>query len=107
MTKLKRSGKRGLALVLTLTMCLSLMQITAFADPAEDRPIQLTVGETWDLSAEVSGLEGSWTSSDPQVLTVDGGVVTAEGPGTAEVTFSVTKQTLGPAPVVPEVPVVP
>ena len=54
--------------------------------------VDLKVGETATLTATYTPADGKvrWISSDPDVVTVDGGVVTAKAPGTATITASVT-----------------
>ena len=54
--------------------------------------VDLKVGETATLTATYTPADGevSWTSSNPDVVTVDGGVVTAVASGTATITVSVT-----------------
>ena len=54
--------------------------------------VDLKVGETATLTATYTPADGEvrWISSNPDVVTVDGGVVTAKAPGTATITASVT-----------------
>lgn len=54
--------------------------------------VDLKVGETATLTATYTPADGEvrWISSNPDVVTVDGGVVTAKAPGTATITVSVT-----------------
>ena len=58
----------------------------------EQTVVDLKVGETATLTATYTPADGevSWTSSNPDVVTVDGGVVTAVASGTATITVSVT-----------------
>ena len=54
--------------------------------------VDLKAGETAKLTATYppTGAEVTWTSSNPAVATVEGGVVTAVAPGTSTITASVT-----------------
>ena len=54
--------------------------------------MDLKAGETATLTATYTPADGEvrWISSNPAVVTVDGGVVTAKAPGTATITASVT-----------------
>ena len=92
----KDLSRRGLALFLSLTMCLGMLQLTAYANSDE---IVVEVGGTEDLSAKVPGLTGAWASSDESIVTVDeDGVVTGVSVGEATVTLTVEKTDLGEAP---------
>jgi len=56
--------------------------------------IELEIGETYTLEAEVAPEDATdktvtWTSSDPEIVVVEDGVVTAVAPGTAVVTAAV------------------
>ena len=54
--------------------------------------VDLKVGETATLTATYTPADGevSWTSSNPNAVTVDGGVVTAVASGAATITASIT-----------------
>ncbi|WP_302496646.1 S-layer homology domain-containing protein [uncultured Flavonifractor sp.] len=58
----------------------------------EQTVVDLKVGETATLTPTYTPVDGevSWTSSNPDVATVDGGVITAVTSGTATITASVT-----------------
>ncbi|MCI7472864.1 MAG: S-layer homology domain-containing protein [Clostridiales bacterium] len=54
--------------------------------------VDLKVGETATLTPTYTPADGEvrWTSSNPDAVTVDGGVVTAKAPGSATITASVS-----------------
>ena len=55
------------------------------------KTLQLTIGETGTIGATVNppGLPVAWSSLDENVATVDGGIVTAIGAGTASIVASI------------------
>lgn len=87
--QMKTMGKRALAAVCALLLCVSMMGMAAPASAASvDIPQtvdSLEIGYTLPLSAGQAGV--SWSSSDPAVATVDqNGVVTGHSMGKATIT---------------------
>jgi len=62
-----------------------------------EHELNLTVNQTRTLVATVRDIMSSqqWTSSDPEVATVNGGYVRAISPGTATITVSVMNREHG------------
>ena len=55
-----------------------------------DKTVEIVVGQTKTITVEVTeGFELEWTTSNPEVATVEDGVVTAVAAGTAEITVKV------------------
>ncbi len=114
---MKTMGKRATSWVLVLVMCLGFLQLPAFAAEGGAGTIEIplwTAGEdgestrtTYDFGAEVADLEnGTWTSSNPEVLSVDeNGVGTALKTGKATVTLTIVREV--EAPENPEEPINP
>ncbi len=87
--QMKTMGKRALAAVCALLLCVSMMGMATPASAASvDIPQtvdSLEIGYTLPLSAGQAGV--SWSSSDPAVATVDqNGVVTGHSMGKATIT---------------------
>lgn len=77
----------------------SLEPVEPIEDPVPEGPLtaistrmtQMYTGSTLQLDVEPAGIEVKWTSSNPAAVTVDGqGLVTAVGPGMAEVVATAT-----------------
>ncbi len=90
--------KKILAVMLAAVMCIMCMSLTAFAADKKGislnkSSITIAIGKTYTLKPTVTGYSKytlQWSSSDKAVATVKkGGVVTAEGIGTAKITVKV------------------
>ena len=109
----RRIGKRATALLLALTMALSLTPVAFAAEGEEEQPaeelgvtlnetkVDLEIGKTEQLTAEVTGADGKevkieWKSSNEKIAVVHkntdpkGATVTAMDSGTATITVTVT-----------------
>lgn len=99
---MKLFGRKTLALLLALTMMLSLCSFTAFAtdDFTISGPNEVNKGSSITLTADVSqGTAVQWSSSDTNKATVDNsGSVTGVAAGTVTITATYTPTGEGAAP---------
>ena len=83
---------------LVLAVAVLLCMLTGCVNNSEVRldetSLELNVGESYNIHATVlpAGAELEWTSSDPSVATVNGGIVTAVGEGEAVITASLSNR---------------
>ncbi|OUQ82272.1 Ig-like domain-containing protein [Flavonifractor sp. An100] len=101
MAKMRTRLKKLLAVMLAVSMTMSLLNLTAFATDGSD-PLTVEVGQTLDLSGRDDGststepvtdpdeaTDESWRSSDPQIASVDpAGTVTGVYQGEAVITHT-------------------